>query len=71
MQQAWSKEIHVAAACRLGPLEAALGDCDLVASQARARPVGVILILPLSNPATASRRRSSWLGSAGSSGSPS
>ena len=50
MKQAWSKEIHVAAARRLGPLEVVLGDCDFVASQARARPVGVILNLPLSNP---------------------
>ncbi len=36
---------HVAAARRLGPLEAALGDCDFVASEARARPVAVILNL--------------------------
>ena len=50
MQQVWAKEIHAAAARRLGPLEAALGDCDLVASQARARPVGPILNLRLSNP---------------------
>ena len=35
---------------RLEPLEAALGDCDFVASQARARPVGPILNLRLSNP---------------------
>ena len=50
MQQVWAKESHEAAARRLGPLEAALGDCDLVASQARARPVGPILNLQLSNP---------------------
>ena len=49
MQQRWGKEIHAAAARRLGPLEAALGDCDLVASQARAKPVGPILNLRLSN----------------------
>ena len=35
MQQVWGKEVHAAAARRLGPLEAALGDCDFVASQAR------------------------------------
>ena len=50
MQQVWGKEVHAAAARRLGPLEAALGDCDLVASQARAKPVGPILNLRLSNP---------------------
>jgi hypothetical protein len=50
MQQVWVKEIHAAAALRLGPLDAALGDCDFVASQARARPVGPILNLRLSNP---------------------
>ncbi len=47
MQLRWGKEIHAAAARRLGPLEAALGDCDLVASHARANPVGPILNLRL------------------------
>ena len=50
MQRVWGKVIRVAAARRLEPLEAALGDCDFVASQARARPVGPILNLRLSNP---------------------
>jgi len=49
MQQVWAKEVHVAAARKLAPLEKALGDCDFVASQARARPVGPILNLRLSN----------------------
>ena len=49
MQCEWGKVIRVAAALRLEPL-AAFGDCDFVASQARARPVGPILNLRLSNP---------------------
>ncbi len=50
MQHVWGKVIRVAAARRLEPLYAALGDCDFVASQARARHVGPILNLLLYNP---------------------
>ncbi len=50
MQRVWGKVIRVAAARRLEPLEAALGDCDFVPSQERTRPVGPILNLRLSKP---------------------
>jgi len=50
LQWKWSREIHKAASMSLKPLEHALGDSDLVHSEARARPVPLILDLPLSNP---------------------
>ena len=50
MQQKWSREVHVAAASTLRPDEDALGDCDLVHAEARARPVACILQAKLSNP---------------------
>jgi hypothetical protein len=50
MQQKWSKEVHVAAASALRPDEDALGDCDRVHVEARARPVVHILQAKLSNP---------------------
>ena len=50
LQQKWSKEIHVAAARTLRPDEDALGDCDLVHAEARARPAAYILQAKLSNP---------------------
>ena len=50
LQWEWSTEIYRAAAKELRPLERALGDQDLVASQARAWPVSLMLELPLSNP---------------------
>jgi hypothetical protein len=50
LQQKWSKEIHVAAARTLRPDEDALGDCDFVHAEARARPAAYILQAKLSNP---------------------
>jgi len=50
MQQKWSREVHVAAARTLRPDEDALGDCDLVHAEARARPAAYILQAKLSNP---------------------
>jgi hypothetical protein len=50
LQREWSQAVHVAAARTLGLEDEALGDCDLVHSQARARPAALILTLPLSNP---------------------
>ena len=50
LQWKWSREVHAAAALTLLPLEQALGDCDLVHAEARARPVPLLLDLPLSHP---------------------
>ena len=50
MQQVWSRQIHKAAALRLRPQEEKLSDCDFVATHAHARPVSLLLNLPLSNP---------------------
>ena len=50
LQWEWSQAVHVAAARTLGLEDEALGDCDFVHSQARARPAALILTLPLSNP---------------------
>jgi hypothetical protein len=49
MQQKWSRSVHDAALHTLIQEEEALGDCDFVHSQARARPAATILQLPLSN----------------------
>ena len=50
LQQRWSRSVHEAAWRTLGPDEEALGDCDFVHSQARARPAAIVLQLPLSHP---------------------
>ena len=50
LQQRWSSSVHEAAWRTLGPEEQALGDCDFVHSQARARPAAIVLQLPLSHP---------------------
>jgi hypothetical protein len=48
MQQKWSRSVHDAILRTLSQ-EEALGECDFVHSQARARPAATILQLPLSN----------------------
>ena len=69
LQQRWSRSIHEAACRTLVPDEEALGHCDLVHSQARARPAAVVLQLPLSS--FASPHSSLSRGSASSSAFPS